>query len=583
MSELCLESDEDEQKQKRLKANDGASSRCVSVETIVHRVCRCQRQCCFTQFQSSSGVETIQRARERFQALSNHEKTRFLQDTFGVVPSFHSEIHAGTAGSELLESGSEGDASLLASGSESDGSLLESGSEGDAHALDSGSGSSGDLLSSLSQDDNECPPEPRSKRNYKQRTTKKLLIGGKPVCERAFEGLLGVGGSTLNKIRKEEPAYEGYPQRPKHPIFGFSIDRPGKWVTVVMFFWVLYHSVCETLPMTFTMPSQDSIDARLEDHDYQLRYVKGFLNNLNTYANDPDSVATGPGTFNGNRRYLQHCSLTDLFWEHRAYCEAHGSEPASHTLFFKVAKKIVQGKHIGFRKSSEHSQCDTCYRLKKLIKASRGDAKTKAYQKYSQHILGQWLDRQIYWSWRASSRAWFQQNVLLGNKLFEGSFTTNLLAIIQDGMDQAKVKTPRVAERYTKILSSLYRPMLHLAGSWIHGMRLNLFISDPDLRKDSETSIECLCLSLQSVFSELRKFPLGCILQQDNTYREGKNQFMVAFMIILVSLNVFRFCVLSYLVVGHSSHLINEIRYFQHDAFKWVSSCHGYPLVCSNP
>ena len=93
---------------------------------------------------------------------------------------------------------------------------------------------------------------------------------------------------------------------------------------------------------------------------------------------------------------------------------------------------------------------------------------------------------------------------MLGNKVVEGSFMTNLLTIMQDGMDQAKVKTPRVAGRYTKLLSSLYRPMLHLAGSWIHGHRLNLYISDPDLKKDSETSIECLCLSLQSLFSELR-------------------------------------------------------------------------------
>ena len=151
---------------------------------------------------------------------------------------------------------------------------------------------------------------------------------------------------------------------------------------------------------------------------------------------------------------------------------------------------------------------------------------------------------------------------MLGNKLFEGSFMTNLLTIMQDGMDQAKVKTPRVADRYTKLLSSLYRPMLHLAGSWTHGHRLNLYISDPDLKKDSETSIECLCLSLQSLFSELRSFPLGCVLQQDNTYREGKNQFMAAFMLILVAINVFRFCVLGYLVVGHSSQVNYENRVF---------------------
>ena len=334
-SELLSESDEDDRERKRLRTYNTAASRCVRVETIVQRLCRCQRQTCCAQFQSSSGIQTIERVRATFAALANHEKERFLQDALRVKPNFQSEIYSGEqAHGELMESEAESErGSLLESsfGSEGDASLLGSGSEGDANLSECGS-DSGDLLSSLSQD--EHPPAATAKRNYKQRTTETLHFGGKRVCQRAFGGLLGVGGSTLNKIRKGQPAYDGQPRRPKHPIYGFSMDRPGKWVAVVMFFWYLYHTACETLPTTFTMPSKDSVNSNLEDDDFQLRYVNRFMNNLNTYASDPDSVATGPGTFNGNKRYLQHCSLTDLFWEYRAYCEAHGCEAASHTLFF---------------------------------------------------------------------------------------------------------------------------------------------------------------------------------------------------------------------------------------------------------
>ena len=171
-SELLSESDEDDRERKRLRTDNTAASRCVRVETIVQRLCRCQRQTCCTQFQSSSGVQTIERVRATVAALANHEKKRFLQDALRVKPNFQSEIYSGEqADGELMESEAESErGSLLESsfGSEGDASLLGSGSEGDANLSECGS-DSGDLLSSLSQD--EHPPAATAKRNYKQRTT----------------------------------------------------------------------------------------------------------------------------------------------------------------------------------------------------------------------------------------------------------------------------------------------------------------------------------------------------------------------------------------------------------------------------
>ena len=93
-SELLSESDEDDRERKRLRTDNTAASRCVRVETIVQRLCRCQRQTCCTQFQSSSGIQTIERVRATFAALANHEKERFLQDALRVKPNFQSEIYS---------------------------------------------------------------------------------------------------------------------------------------------------------------------------------------------------------------------------------------------------------------------------------------------------------------------------------------------------------------------------------------------------------------------------------------------------------------------------------------------------------
>ena len=61
----------------------------------------------------------------------------------------------------------------------------------------------------------------------------------KPVCWSALRRLLGVGDSTLQKMRRGEQVYGGRPKRPKHPVFGFSMDdaTSRKWHGVVTFLW----------------------------------------------------------------------------------------------------------------------------------------------------------------------------------------------------------------------------------------------------------------------------------------------------------------------------------------------------------
>lgn len=90
----------------------------------------------------------------------------------------------------------------------------------------------------------------------KLRSNDRLVIRGKFVCQIAFTRLLGVGTSTVESIRnnKDSPLTGKRLSGPKHPIFGFTLDRGSKWVGVLMFFFFVYHSACESLPREFTMP-----------------------------------------------------------------------------------------------------------------------------------------------------------------------------------------------------------------------------------------------------------------------------------------------------------------------------------------
>ena len=127
------------------------------------------------------------------------------------------------------------------------------------------------------------------------------------------------------------------------------------------------------------------------------------------------------------------------------------------------------------------------------------------------------------------------------------SVASNTLCINIDGMDQSKFRVPRVGRiSQPKMLQALFRPTLHVTGSWAHGHRLSLWVSDEDLRKDSTTQQEVLSRTLTDVYQRFGSLPMGCCLQQDNCYREGKNRHIVSHMVLLVALRCFRFCVCNF-------------------------------------
>jgi hypothetical protein len=140
-----------------------------------------------------------------------------------------------------------------------------------------------------------------------------------------------------------------------------------------------------------------------------------------------------------------------------------------------------------------------------------------------------------------------------------GSVWSNCCSAITDGMDQAKFKVPRTGERKSKLLDSLYRPMLHLAACWIHGFNLAFFVSDSDLKKDPNTQMELIARSLSTVYDHLGYLPMGFQSQQDNCFREAKNQYYTGFLLLLVVLDVFRWTLAQFLGVGHSHEDVDQV------------------------
>ena len=136
------------------------------------------------------------------------------------------------------------------------------------------------------------------------------------------------------------------------------------------------------------------------------------------------------------------------------------------------------------------------------------------------------------------------------------------LGCIIDGMDQAKFKVPRVKSRFSKTFTTLWRPRLHMTGCWLHGSHIAFTVGDADLKKNSDCQVESISRELDRLLLVHDSLPAGLTVQQDNTAREGKNRFFMAWMTLCVSLGVFRYTIANFLRKGHSHLPFNSSVFF---------------------
>lgn len=141
-----------------------------------------------------------------------------------------------------------------------------------------------------------------------------------------------------------------------------------------------------------------------------------------------------------------------------------------------------------------------------------------------------------------------------------GSIQTSCCTVMQDAMDQAKFRMPRLRMRRSKLSERLYRPTQHILASWVHGFGLTFFVSQECMPKNSETSVEATSRVLNDVYRESScKLPLTLHVQHDGTPREAKNQYYCRYLISLVVLRVFRQTCISFLRPGHSHEDLDQV------------------------
>ena len=501
------------------------------LDKLLQRPCKCTggQGVCFTQYKSSKAqiVETRQQ--------------------FAHMPMLDQNLHlARLLGLDILP-----DSDHLMRDDISDGDV-------DLHISDTDCNSSNDNDLPASSSSIKGHGVPVGRRRIPSR--KKMYstaLWGKQVCQHAFALLFGVSPRRINDLRAGKLQESAKVYCAKHPQTKQCLRSGSKFQYVIMFLWMIYHSVAEGMPDKYVLAFEERSDAAPvdEDDDDLVRLQQG----LATLWSLPTSLfklmATGPGNRpDGSwaRRWIENQTPTTLWHEYLGLCEQLGYSHArcSFSTFSRILKHFVPST-LQFRKKSEHAKCTACVQLRLEMRNAKTQAERReAASIYSRHVVDQWLDRQFYWRVREISYRYFAG---IGGRLAGAATNLSWLCCIIDGMDQAKFCVPRLRDRIvTKVFEKLNRPRLQVIGTWIHGFQLALLIALPTMPKTSEVVMECIARGLNRIYAKYHSLPKCLHFQFDNAPNNMKNQKMIRWGVVMVLFGIVKCVRLGYLRKGHT-------------------------------
>ena len=134
------------------------------------------------------------------------------------------------------------------------------------------------------------------------------------------------------------------------------------------------------------------------------------------------------------------------------------------------------------------------------------------------------------------------------------------LSMIVDGADQSAYGLPHFWI-IDKSVTELYRLRNHLMGVIVHGQGLFGFSFLDNFKHGANITCEAIHRVLVKEFERRGRIPMPRIffLQLDNTTKQCKSQYIIAYLGLLVGWDVFEEVILSYLPVGHTHEDIDQL------------------------
>lgn len=257
---------------------------------------------------------------------------------------------------------------------------------------------------------------------------------------------------------------------------------------------------------------------------------------------------------NRRERHLPHGNKNVVYLLYHENERKYSQNPCNSSHFYQVWKKYVP--HIKCRRNHGFTVCDTCThfkeRLQRLARVevhkTERTALKKGFDTHLKHICAERTEYRMV------------QNMAREKP-------KEVLSVIIDGADQAKFGLPRFPTQTKRETGDAVKQKV--TGVLFHSglLRqdfLSFFTSADNLPSGANQTINTFCRAL-FVLKEKREahglttIPSVLCIQLNNTTKDNKNRFSMAFCDYLVHVGLFRRITVNFLPVGHTHEDIDRI------------------------
>jgi hypothetical protein len=219
-------------------------------------------------------------------------------------------------------------------------------------------------------------------------------------------------------------------------------------------------------------------------------------------------------------------------------------EVAKYAWFCKVWCKEPELSHVICRSYLPFAKCTICVRQRVLTGLKRTqEERDQDVGNIVEHLQKVGKEKLCYYNHRSKAR----------------QSPKRYMSMIIDGADQSKYDLPYWCEK-SHASDETRRLKMHLYGVLCHGRRAYAFAIPDHEEQGNNTTIQCIWrVIVDQYFEGGQKLPSVLFLQLDNTTKQNKGRYVLAFLALLVEHGIFERIYVCFLPVGHTHEDIDQM------------------------
>jgi hypothetical protein len=243
--------------------------------------------------------------------------------------------------------------------------------------------------------------------------------------------------------------------------------------------------------------------------------------------------------------YLPYANKSAVYDLYKSECEfrGHVEKVAKRKYFLALWSLEPALRYIRIRKYLRFAKCDDCVDFRARRDSTRDRATREQIKK----------DEIVHHDFVTGERDSYYKRAGLGE-----TDPSRYFSVIIDGSDNSQYWSPYFRER-TSGTQSAWKVGLHVMGAIVHGRRAYAYTILDTCPLGSNVTIDVLHRVMKAELDRTGTLPKTMYLQLDNTTRQCKSKYVIAWLHYLIQCGIFDDIYISFLPKGHTHEDIDQM------------------------